>query len=92
MGPAQHWNAHIGQLCHPLPSAWPPHAAQYASFTALRAVVLYGKTVEIFYAIVGERHAALWLSLLALLVELYIASTHVVTACLSHACCLLTLH
>lgn len=92
MGLAQHWNAHIGQLCHPLPSAWPPQTAQYTSFSALRAVVLSGKTVEIFYEIVGERHAALWLGSLALLAELYIASTRVVTACLSHACCLLTLH
>ncbi|GAA6073475.1 uncharacterized [Tachysurus ichikawai] len=89
MSPAQHWNAHIGQLCHPLPSFRPPHAAQYTSF---RAVMLYGKTVEVFYENVGERHAALWLGLLALLAELYIASTRVVTACLSHACCLLTLH
>lgn len=69
MGPAQHWNAHIGQLCHPLPSAWPPHAAQYGSFRALRAVVFYGKTVEILHETVGERHAALWLVSLALLAD-----------------------
>lgn len=69
MSPAQHWNAPIGQLCHPLPSAWPLHAAQYSSFRALRAELLYGKTVEILDEIVDERHAALWLVSLALLAD-----------------------
>lgn len=69
MSPAQHWNAHIGQLCHPLPSAWPLHTAHYTSFRALRAMMLNGKTVEILSEIVGERHAALWLVSLALLTD-----------------------
>lgn len=69
MGPAQHWNAHISQLCRSVLLVWPPHPAQYSSYRELLAMVLYGKTVEILYEIVGERHAALWLVSLALLAD-----------------------